>query len=258
VNCATFRFYAGLNDFRHRGCHKKNSVLVKGEHPGRLLTFEFNGNPGIKDAIESLGVPHPEVDLILVRGRPVDFSYHLQHDDAVSVYPVFVNLELASNARLVPLPIRPLRFILDVHLGRLARYLRLLGFDTLYNNRYDDREIISLAIEQQRIILTRDIGLLKNGRVIWGYWLRSQDAQQQLHEVATRFSGIDELKPFTRCALCNGRLLPVEKTAIMAQLEPCTRKYYDVFFRCCDCGKVYWRGSHYVKLQQLVTEVETL
>src|SRR2546421_13022901 len=175
MSVAYFRFYAELNDF-----------LAPAR---RMLTFahSFRGRVSIKDMIEALGVPHTEVDLILVNGVSVDFSYLVRSADRVSVYPVFESLDITPVLRVRPHPLRETRFVLDIHLGKLARYLRLLGFDSLYRNDYDDHTIVALAHEEQRIILTRDTGLLKHSAVTHGHWLRATDARRQIPEVGRAF-----------------------------------------------------------------------
>ncbi len=170
-----FRFYEELNDFLPFKYRKKR--------------FEYNiaTNTSVKDAIESLGVPHTEIDLILVNSNSVDFSCNLKEGDHVSVYPKFESFDIAELTKIRSEPLRKIKFILDVHLGKLAKYLRLLGFDTLYHNNLDDPEIIEIAKTEKRIILTRDLGILKNNKVTHGYWLRSQDSKEQLKEVIQRF-----------------------------------------------------------------------
>ncbi|MCK6619544.1 MAG: Mut7-C ubiquitin/RNAse domain-containing protein [Calditrichaceae bacterium] len=240
---ARFRFYEELNDF------------LPPEKRKIAFDYLFKGRPGVKDAIEALGVPHPEVDMILVNGRPVDFSYLLQDGDRVAVYPVFEALDISGVTRLREKPLRNPRFILDVHLGKLARRLRLLGFDARYANHYSDREIIEIAAAEQRIILTRDRGLLKNKQVRRGYWLRSQQPREQLEEVLARFDLASLAQPFTRCLECNSEITAVEKEAIAGQLLPDTRKFYRQFYQCRGCGKIYWQGSHYRKMLAFAGEV---
>ncbi len=240
---ARFRFYEELNDF------------LPPEKRKIAFEYPFKGRPGIKDAIEALGVPHPEVDMILVNGRPVDFSYPLQDGDGVAVYPVFEALDISEVTRLREKPLRNPRFILDVHLGKLARRLRLLGFDARYANYYVDREIIEIAAAEQRIVLTRDRGLLKNRQVTRGYWLRSQQPREQVEEVLARFDLASLVRPFTRCLECNAEIAAVEKEAIAGQLMPNTGKFYRQFYRCQGCGKIYWEGSHYRKMLAFAGEV---
>lgn len=235
-NRAVFRFYQELNDFFSEKLKKQP------------ITYHFKGTPGIKDCIEALGVPHTEVDLILVNGESVSFGSKLNNGDRVSVYPVFESFDISGVTRLREAPLRETRFILDVHLGKLARYLRTFGFDSLYENCYEDKQIVSIAREQNRIILTRDIGLLKRKDVTHGYWVRSLSPKIQLREIFLRFDLHGRIAPFTRCKSCNNPLNIVEKKIILHRLKPKTAKYYNEFFICPFCDKVYWKGSHYQKI----------
>lgn len=237
---AIFRFYEELNDFLPA---EKRKVAYE---------VPFEGNPSVKDTIEAQGVPHPEVDLIIVNGTSVDFSYHLKDNDRVAVYPEFEGLDIADLTRLRPKPLREPRFICDVHLGGLARHLRMLGFDTLYRNDYDDHQIVGVACEQKRIILTRDRGLLKHRAVERGYCLRSTNTTQQVAEVLKRFDLKPDIEPFARCMKCNGLLCEVAKEDVIQELEPQTKKYHDRFFRCLNCGRIYWEGSHVTKMKRKI------
>ena len=240
METAWFRFYEELNDFMppHR----------------QKVAFRhcFNGRNSVKDMIESLGVPHTEIDLILVNSESVDFSYIVRDGDRVSVYPVFECFDISPLVRLRPRPLRVSRFILDVHLGRLARYLRLFGFDTYYRNDYDDAEIAEIASRERRILLTRDLGLLKRSQVTHGYFVRATNPHQQLAEVLDRMDLRRSLRPFKRCMRCNALLAPVAKEAIVERLEPDTRRYFDQFWMCAGCEQIYWKGSHYLRMRRLV------
>jgi uncharacterized protein with PIN domain len=241
---ATLRFYEELNDFLSPSYRK------------RPIDYWFNGERSIKDVIESLGVPHVEVDIILVNGQSVGFDYLLKHKDNVSVYPVFETLNISGLTHLREAPLREVRFILDVHLGKLDRYLRTLGFDTLYQNDNDDNEIVRLSLLEQRIILTRDIGLLKIKMVTHGYFVRSQLPREQIKEVLDHFDLYDAIQPFTRCIRCNGPLKPVDKATVMPLLEPLTKQYFEVFTRCTSCGQVYWEGSHLAKMNRFIEAIK--
>ena len=242
MNRAYVRFYAELNDFLPRERRKV------------AFSHTFLLSPSIKDAIEGLGVPHTEVDLILVNGTSVDFDYRLQDGDRVSVYPVFESLDITPLLRVRPRPLRRTRFVLDVHLGRLASYLRMLGFDTLYRNDFTDDELARVSSQEQRILLTRDRGLLKRQAVSRGYCVRNTAARQQVVEVLRRFDLSECTKPFHRCMSCNRILSSVGKDEIIDRLAPKTRRYYDEYRVCGGCGKLYWKGSHYERMQLLVQE----
>ena len=238
MSLANFRFYEELNDF------------LPPEKRKKLFSYSFNGNPSVKDAIEAIGVPHVEVDLILVNSLPIDFSYKLKNADSVSVYPVFENLNIASVAHLREKPLRDLKFVADVHLGKLTRYLRLCGFDTYYRTDFSDKEIINLAISDKRVILTRDRGLLKNKKVTHGYWIRSIYYCEQLKDVILHFDLKNQITLFTRCMECNGLLEDVTKKEILNRLLPNTRQYYRKFKKCHDCNRIYWNGSHYQSMKR--------
>lgn len=237
---ACFRFYEELNDFLPPSQCK------------REFSYSFRGTPSVKHVIESIGVPHPEVDLILANARSVDFGYRLRDGDRISVYPVFESLDITPVIRLRPEPLRKSAFVVDVHLGRLARMLRLLGFDTLYRNDYDDPEIVRIAAEQVRIILTRDRQLLQAGAVSRGYWVRSDAVDDQLMEVLRRFDLYSQIRPFKRCLRCNGSVQEIPKAEVFHLLEPKTKLYYDLFYQCRHCGQVYWKGTHFDQLKEKI------
>src|ERR1700741_1063698 len=192
-----FRFYEELGDF------------LPPERRKRSFIHWFHGTPAVKDRIEALGVPHTEVDLILVDGLPVGFMHKLLGGERVAVYPMFECFELGTFPRLRPQPLRELRFVLDVHLGRLAAYLRLLGFDCLYRNDYGDEELLSISRDQRRILLSRDTGLLKRAALTHGAFLHATDPRRQLREVCDRFQLDARIAPFARCARSNGVVEPM-------------------------------------------------
>ena len=233
MKTAYFRFYAELNDFFPPG------------QSGTWQHHQFKGIQSVKDRIESMGVPHPEVSLILSNGEPVDFSYHVQAEDSISVYPAFRTFDLISDIRLRPLYEPPYQFVLDVHLGKLAHYMRILGFDTWYRNDYDDPELARISDEEDRILLTSDHGLLKRSRVTYGYFIREDDPREQLYSVLSRYDLFDKIGQRGRCTECNTLLEAVEKEKIIDKLEPKTKKYYQEFYLCQQCNKIYWKGSHY-------------
>lgn len=237
---AYFRFYEELNDFLP-------PAKRKSEFP-----YTFQGTPSVKHAIEAIGVPHPEVDLILADGHSVGFSYRIVHRNRVSVYPVFESLDISPLVRLRPRPLRCSAFVLDVHLGKLARMMRLLGFDCLYRNDYDDPEIVDISVQQNRIILTRDRHLLQASAVTRGYWVRSGVVDDQVGEVLHRFDLFSQIRSFRRCLLCNGALESVRKEDILQCLEPKTILYYNTFLKCRQCGQIYWKGTHFEKLEKKV------
>lgn len=234
------RFYAELNDFLPPD---KRQVAF---HHG------FDGTPSIKDTIEVLGVPHTEVDVILVDGVSVDFSHRIAGGERVAVYPVFERFDMTDVTRLRPTSLRITRFIADVHLGTLARYLRLLGFDTAWQRDLDDETIIDRSLAEQRIVLTRDKGILKNGRVTHGYWLRATDAERQLAEVVRALDLVDSIEPFTRCMECNGEIRSVSAADAAGEAPSRALEFHEEFARCQDCGRVYWSGSHQPRLEAII------
>ena len=239
---AVFRFHGTLNDF-----------LIYARRD-TWFNYHFRGNPAVKDAIEALGVPHPEVQVILVDQKPVSFTYQLQPEDRVEVFPVNLSATFPeANSLNPPVPEIP-KFVLDVHLGKLAKKLRMLGFDTAYRNDYDDKTIADLASTENRIVLTRDAGLLKQKQIIWGYWLRSQMPELQLKEVVSRFKLEKKFAPFTRCLECNGQLEKVDKELVWEQLPPKTRLYFQEFYQCPQCKKVYWKGSHFERMKAITDQ----
>ena len=237
---ASIRFYAQLNDFLPR------------ERRVRPITCRFDVGGSVKDTIEAMGVPHTEVDFILVNGEPVDFAYRLQDGDRVSVFPSFRSIDIAPLVHLRPATLGERRFVADGHLGRLAAYLRMLGFDTLYDGNYQDKELARLSSGESRILLTRDRGLLKRNVVSLGYYVRATEPAQQLVEVSREFDLISAIAPFRRCMHCNALLRATEKESIRHRLLPETAKHFQEFYTCPDCQRVYWKGSHYRRMKRLI------
>ena len=220
---AEFRFYAELNDF------------LPAERRFTSFLCGFTNTQTVKHLIESIGVPHTEVDLVLVNGQSVDFSRRVEDGDRVSVYPVFEAFDIAALTRVRPEPLRQTRFILDVHLGRLAAYLRMLGFDAVYRKDLHDEELSLIAGDQRRILLTRDRGLLKRSEVTHGYCIRQSSPREQLVEVLDRFDLARLVAPFTRCMRCNGLLEEAPKEAVAGQVPPASRSVHEEFRQCSAC-----------------------
>jgi uncharacterized protein len=242
VGSVTIRVYGELNDFlpvRYR-----QSTLV----------CEFKSTSSVKDLVEALGVPHPEVDVIVVNGRPVNFDYGVLDDDRVAVFPRFRTLDVDDANRLGPDEQHAPRFVADVHLGRLAAYLRLAGFDTKYRNDYPDSEIVAISAAEDRTVLTRDVGVLKHRAVTRGYFLRETLPARQLVEILRQFNLVTRAAPFSRCVRCNNLLEAVSKDRVEHLLEPRTREHYREFSRCPACERVYWQGSHYSRMRRFIDE----
>jgi hypothetical protein len=240
---ASVRFYAELND--HLAPHRQYQTLEK----------EFFVPASVKDVIESFGIPHTEVDLVLVNGESSDFSRLVRDGDRVAVYPVFESLDITPELRVRPQALRQPKFALDVHLGRLAAYLRMLGFDSQYRNSAGDAELVRISAQQERILLTRDRGLLKHSAVTRGYWLRQTDSRRQVAEVVRRFDLARSLRPFTRCMACNERLRPVSKVEVHKRVPPPIAALHEEFRECPACRRVYWEGSHYRRMRRWVEEL---
>ena len=220
---------------------------------GRSIERSLSEKTSVKDVIESFGVPHSEVDVILVNGQPVDFDYALERDADIEVYPVVASSPMFKYKRLQAAGYS--RFVLDGHLGKLARDLRLLGFDVAYDPRAEDRQLLEVMERENRALLTRDRRLLMHSVVKTGYFPRSQNASEQTVEVIRRFDLLGSIAPFTRCLRCNASLRKISKAEIIENLEPLTKIYYEEFRRCTGCGQIYWGGSHFSKLQKRLEQI---
>jgi uncharacterized protein len=234
------RAYAELNDF------------LPAESRGMTVRRPFRSHQTVKDVLEAMGIPHTEVDLILVNGSSQGFGYRPSVGDRIAAYPTFEALDVASTTRLRPVPLRHPRFVVDVNLGRLARLLRVLGFDVWWSSGADDATLAEVSRDEQRIVLTRDRGLLKRRAITHGLFVHSQDPEAQAVEVIRRLDLAERLAPLTRCLRCGGALAKVGKDEVIDQLEPMTRQIYEEFSRCTGCGRIYWAGSHYARLVGLV------
>ncbi len=243
MNKIYLRFYEELNDHIPREKRK-----IRFEH-------KFMGHPSVKDVIESLGVPHCEVDMILVNGNSVGFDYTLNDNDDVSVYPVFESIDILNVQHLREKPLRSTKFILDVHLGTLAKYLRMFGFDTLYQNNYNDHEIINISLTESRTILTKDKGILKHNQVNRGYYIRNSNPEKQLVEILDRFDLKNSFNEFTRCLVCNTVLIKIDKDKIAGRLPQKVKERQSEFYFCNSCNKIYCPGSHYLKMKELINKV---
>ncbi len=236
----TFRFYAELNDF------------LPEHHKQVAFSYCFKTPVTVRETIESFGIPLSEVDLILINGQPADLKTQLSQDDYISIYPVFESMDIGPVTRVRKKALRNTLFILDAHLGKLAKYLRMLGFDTLYRNDYVDDEIIAIARKEDRIILTRDKLLLKSEAISHGYYVRAVDKHQQLTEVVQKFDLISQFKSFTRCMTCNATLIPKTKSEIKDNIDDETAYVFNEFYYCPFCDKVFWKGSHFERMEAYI------
>lgn len=235
---ATVRVYGSLNDF------------LAPERRGKAFVHPFQGSPAVKDLLESLGPPHPEVELVLVDGEPVDFTRKVEDGARVSAYPDFHALPLGEGVpRVGPPPLRHPRFALDVGLGRLATLLRMLGFDAVWRNDWEDAALARLAAREERALLTRDLGLLKRTEVVQGYFPRATQPERQLVEVARRYRLAAHVRPFTRCLACNGVLAEAPEAEVALRVPPRVRERHAHFLQCPDCRRVYWAGTHHARME---------
>lgn len=240
---ATLRFYEELNDY------------LPPEHRKRSFSARFEVSCPIRHLIEIQGVPHTEIEVILINGLSVGLEAPVHDGDLVSIYPKFEALDVSPVLRLRPQPLRDTRFFADAQLGRLARYLRLLGFDTLYENSIRDADLVQRAADGRRIILSRDRALLIRRAVTHGCHIRQDNPVEQLAHVVRRCDLAKVSHPFTRCMECNDQIRPVTKQEVIALLEPETAVSFDEFWRCPGCERIYWKGSHYERLAKLVAGV---
>ena len=233
-------------------CYEELNDFLPPERRKRPFPWPLQRGQTVKSLVESLGIPHTEVDLVLVGGRSVGFAHRPADGDRLSVYPVFESLDLSGFTRVRPRPLRRVRFVLDVHLGRLARLLRLAGFDTLYANDRDDAELARTSRRDGRILLTRDRGLLMRAEVSHGYCVRSPSPPEQLREVLARFELAGSMKPFSLCLVCNQRLERLPRRRARARVPEKVARSYRRFRTCPRCGRVYWRGSHWESMRRLL------
>lgn len=232
----------------------------KGELSGWLASgseheYCFKGNPSVKDAIEAIGIPHTEVAAIVINNVSAGFNYLLQNNDRVEVY----SHGLYRPQQFLLADTAPLNsgFVADVHLGALARIMRLLGFDVLYNNNYTEADIIQIATTRKRIVLTRSTHLLKHKRIEWGCLIRSENSEVQTMQVIKRFNLLPVTNAFSRCMVCNGLLTVVDKQAVVDLLPPKTKQFFDEYWQCRHCKRIYWKGSHYNHMLQLIDKIQS-
>ncbi len=234
------RFYAELNDFLHPSQKHKS------------FEFFFKGRVTVREAVESLGVPHSAVDLILINGQSAGIAQKVEEGDLISVYPEFETFDISEISEIRKKPLRSSCFIVDAHLGKLTRDLRMLGFDSLFAGKMSDMEIINVSVREKRTILTRDRDLLKSQKVDHGYYVRETRAPDQLREVITRFDLWSQFRPFTRCLVCNGILQEVDREEVIGLVKPELTAVFEDFYRCSECKRIYWEGSHYLKMLERI------
>lgn len=236
---ATFRFYEELNDFLAPDRRRHEFACPC----ARAATA--------KHMIEALGVPHTEVELVLVNGVSVGFDRILEDGDRVAVFPKFEMIDITPVLRVREHPLRVMRFVADAHLGGLAHLLRMAGFDTLFDNNYHDDEIEMIAREG-RIVLTRDRELLKRRSITHGCYVHTLKPQQQFQEIFERLDLARSARPFTLCLECNAPLRPIEKAEVLQRLPPSVRERFERFSTCDVCQRVFWEGSHWRRMRSLL------
>lgn len=243
MGTASFRFYQELNDF------------LPPQRRQREFVCSYARAATTKHMIEALGVPHTEVELILVNGESVGFDRKLADGDRVAVYPRFEAMDITPLLRVREKPLREARFVADAHLGGLAHMLRMLGFDTLYDNHFDDDELVAIAEREGRILLSRDRELLKRRSITHACYPHALKPEQQLREIVERLDLARSAKPLSLCLHCNAPLRPVDKASVLDRLPPRVRENYERFSTCDQCGRVYWEGSHWRNMQRVLDDV---
>ncbi len=232
LSWCTLVFRAALNEFlafdKSNGC----------------IDYPLKRRASIKDIIESLGPPHTEVARIQNEREEVDFSYRPCPGEVLWIEPHVPPVDPLQGSRLSPEPLDSLRFVVDVNVGKTAMLLRCLGFDTAYHWTWRDREIVDLAQAEGRIVLSKDIGLLKRKNVHFGRFVRAATPEAQLREVLSFYGLGPPFALLSRCLRCNVLLNRVDKQDIVHRLEPKTKKYFHSFSMCPECRRIYWAGSH--------------
>jgi uncharacterized protein len=222
---------------------------------GRCVAYRMEEPEPVENVLCRLGVPMEHVDLVLVNGISADSGTCIAPGDEVSVYPVFESFDIHPIAKLRDRPLRQIRFVADVHLGKLATYLRMLGFDTLYRNDYRDQQLVDISFAEHRTLLTRDRKLIEEGGVTRGYRIRESDPRRQLAEVVRRFDLYARFNPFRRCLRCNTELNIAPRESVLRRLPPVVRLCYDTFWRCSSCDRVYWKGGHVQRMTGLIASL---
>jgi uncharacterized protein len=237
------RVYAELNDFL--------------PPDRRSVTFRqpLGLRQTVKDLIEATGIPHTEVDAVIIDGTSVGFDHRPGHDDLISVYPIFESIDIRPILRLRPEPLRNTRFVVDSNLGGLARHLRMLGFDAVFRNDFADDEIARISASEKRVLLTRDVAVLKRKEITHGYYVRATDPVEQASEIVRRFDLAGSLRSLSRCLECNEPLEAVAVEEVRDLLPEAPLREHNTFSRCRVCGRVYWPGSHYSRMRKRIDEI---
>ncbi len=238
-----FRFYEELND--HLPAERRKATFT---HP-------VEAGAAVGEVIKAMGVPLSEVEMIRVDGKSVDFSHRLYDGARASVYPVFESFNITPEPRVRQRPLRQIRFVLDVDLGRLATYLRMFGFDTLYRNDCDSNKLIEISRRDRRILCTRDRKLLTCGGIERGYRVREMRPRRQLVEVLRRFDLLGSVTPLCRCLRCNAMLVPLSPESVLARRPIEARRHDKRIWVCPDCQRISRRGSHYRRMRSFMQQI---
>lgn len=229
-----------IDENLHKFTKKKNIFSEK--------KFFLKRRSSIKDIVESFGIPHTEIGCLLKNNKELNFEYIPVKGDFIKVRGVTPPLNVKLKTKLRPVNFDQLKFIADVNIGKAAVLLRALGFDTLWEDRLDDGYIAILAESEKRIVLTRDIDLLKRKSIVYGMFVDSMEPFEQTKLIVERFGLNPPYDLFSRCTRCNSILQSVSKEDIIDRLLPKTKIYYNSFFICPGCEKIYWAGSHREKI----------
>ncbi|EFL51711.1 protein of unknown function DUF82 [Solidesulfovibrio fructosivorans JJ]] len=242
---ATLRFRGALRELLRRPA--ANGVVV----------YPVTREASIKDVIEALGPPHTEIHGIIADDRPVGFEHRLAPGERITIEPAVFPIDVFTPTLLrpTPLPLPKQRFVADANVGRLATLLRLLGYDAVYDRDMEDGELARIAAEEGRIALSRDVSCLKRSKIMYGRLIRANDPQEQLRDILRAFGLTPPYGAFTRCLRCNRELAPVDKKDILDRLLPKTKRYYEKFSMCPECGRIYWAGSHYEHMRGWIREI---
>lgn len=240
-----FKFFDSINYF------------LPYQNQNKEVIYSFDENPSIKDSIEAIGVPHTEVEAISINEKYVDFNEKLANEDYVKVYSYNSSIDFSKIIKLRP-DLNEYKFIVDANIGKVARNLRMLGFDTYYDFDLPDKEIVNLAEREKRIILSRDWGLLKRKNAIFGYYPRSTNTDEQLDEIIKRYNLFDKFNPLTLCLECNGQILQTNKLEVKNEIDSGVYDFYDEFYKCQNCNKIFWKGSHYDKMKLAIEKWKSL
>jgi len=246
MGIAIVRFYEELNDYLPKIYHKKE------------INYTFNSGSDIKEMINFFNIPPEKIDFIIVNGNSQGYDYVLKDLDFVSIYPAFESFDISEVQPLHKKPLRNLIFICDSHLGKLCKYMRMLGFDTLYFNNISKSKIIDISIKEKRIIVTRNYKLIKDCNVSHIVLIKSDNAKEQILEIISKLDLSESIEPFTRCLKCNEIIESIEKQDIYNLLPEKTKKYFDHFYICKNCNKIYWEGSHYENMLKFINSISHL